>query len=294
MIITKLIGGLGNQMFQYAAGLALALEHDVPLRLDLRTLYTYQLHNGYQLNQIFNGDFRVARKLDYLCVLGGRALSSKQIEYEIDPSFLHTLPKKIVRQPTQNYWEKITQAGHNCYLSGYWQSEKYFHNAADAVRSAFTFREVPNGRNLVWWRQMQDTSSVSIHIRLGDYRTNSATANFHGVCSPQYYVRAIDFIRAHIPNPHFFVFSDEPELTRTILPKDFQCELISENSGIHSYRDMMLMAQCKHHVIANSTFSWWGAWLGQHTGQLVVAPSVWFAGSEEPVTDIYMPDWYRI
>jgi hypothetical protein len=294
MIVTNLIGGLGNQMFQYAAGLALAHRYGVPLRLDLRTLSRYRLHHGYQLDQIFKGDFRHASKLDLLRVLGTRALSSSPIGYDVAPHFRNTRPGKIIRQPTQNYWPGIELSGRNSYLSGYWQSEKYFADVRDMVKSAFTFREAPTGQNLELTRQMEASNSVSVHIRLGDYRTNAETARFHGLCGPEYYARAVNFIREQILDARFFVFSDEPDLARQLLPQEAPLHIISGNMGPQSYRDMLLMACCRHHIIANSTFSWWGAWLAEHTEQIVVAPREWFAGSDEPMNDIYLPNWHRI
>lgn len=298
MIITRLIGGLGNQMFQYAAGLALAQRKGQDLRLDLTSLRKYRLHQGYQLDQIFAGDFRVASTLDLLRVLGFGMRRGVRGSVTPDPHLPDPQKGPKIRQPTHNYWQGFTQLPPKTYLAGYWQSPKYFAGCEEQVARAFTFRETLTGRNAEVAQKMRSATSVSLHVRRGDYVQNAKVNAFHGVCDWPYYRAAIAHMRDALPAPHFFVFSDDMDAAKAEFGAGADLTYVTGNSGQVSYRDMMLMAQCRHHVIANSSFSWWGAWLARAQGaadeaQIVIAPKVWFAGSPEPMEDIYMPHWLR-
>lgn len=298
MIITRLIGGLGNQMFQYAAGCALAHRTGQDLRLDLTSLRKYNLHQGYQFDQIFKGDFRVASKLDLFKILRFRMLRDTRGSASPDPKFFDKQSGPKIKQPTHNYWHGFTDLSGGKYLSGYWQSAKYFEGSEDIIAQQFAFKEPLIGHNKHIFGMISDTISVSVHVRRGDYATNPNVTAFHGICGWNYYHKSMSHMRETLVRPHFFVFSDDVEEVRHELGHSKDITYVNENHGRYSYRDMMLMSHCKHHIIANSSFSWWGAWLAKahgaaDDGQIVISPKKWFANSPEKIEDIYMHNWLR-
>lgn len=299
MVITRLIGGLGNQMFQYAAGAALAARTGQPLRLDLTSLRKYKRHQGYQLDQIFTGDFKVASMLDLFNVLGFGMRRGVRGSVTPDPNLPDPQMGPKIRQPVHNYWQGFADLSGKTYLAGYWQSAKYFECAEGLISQAFHFREELSGTNMRIAEEMADSMAVSLHLRRGDYVQNANVNAFHGICDFPYYHSAMAHLRNTLDAPHFFIFSDELDAARAEFGEASDITYITGNSGKVSYRDMMLMARCRHHVIANSSFSWWGAWLAKAHGfaddsQIVIAPKVWFAGAKEPMEDIYLPHWIRM
>lgn len=298
MIITRLIGGLGNQMFQYAAGRALSESTGQKLRLDLTSLRKYRLHQGYQFNEIFTGDFQIASNLDLFTVLGFRMRRDTRGSASPDPSVLQKRLGRKVNQPTHNYWEGFDSLSGPKYLSGYWQSEKYFKGSREKIAQTFTFRDILTDENKRISDNILNSTSVSVHVRRGDYVSNPNVKAFHGICEWPYYHKAIEHMRASLSRPHFFVFSDELQEARHELGQAEDITYVTGNVGHLSYYDMMLMSQCKHHIIANSSFSWWGAWLANahgytDDGHIVISPKNWFARSTETIEDIYMPNWLR-
>ena len=295
MIIVKLLGGLGNQMFQFAAGYALATHHDLPLKVDLTALKNYPRHSGFQLDKIFAGHFEQAKKIDLFKSLG--LLSSKISKQGIEVSTEATLKSgsRVLQQPTLNFWpEFFDYRKKNMYVSGYWQSSKYFEGVENELRRIFEFKNLLEDNNLKLAEEMRSRQSVSIHMRRGDYVTNPRANAFHGVCSKAYYDTSIEYIRQQYPNANFYVFSDDPEFAGATFHGQDDFKIIKNNSGESSYRDMQLMGFCKHHIIANSTFSWWGAWLCRHRSKTVIAPKKWFVGNEYEIVDIYEDNWIRL
>lgn len=266
MVKTKLIGGLGNQMFQYAAGRSLATQHGVPLACDVRAFEDYPLHNGFELAKVFTGDFPTTQ-------LGSE-------HHVVEPHF--------------HYWSGFWGCPRDCYLEGYWQSEKYFHSISDVLRDNFTFRHSYEGQNELIASLIAKFESVSIHIRRGDYVSNPETHAFHGVLPLAYYQTAVQFMLDHLANPVFFVFSDDPEWALKNLKLQQETHVITGNAGAYSYKDMQLMSECHHQIIANSSFSWWGAWLNRNPDKVVVAPRQWFATDQLDTADLIPQAWHRV
>jgi hypothetical protein len=180
-----------------------------------------------------------------------------------------------------------------CYLTGYWQSEKYFSSVEAEIRKDFTFNKPLIDRNLELSAKMATCGSISLHIRRGDYVSDAQTSAILGVCPLDYYRNAVAYVADRVANPQFFVFSDDIEWARENLGLDHPSEYIDHNRGAESYCDMQLMSKCRHHIIANSSFSWWGAWLNPHADKIVVAPKRWFAGSLDS-TDLVPQTWTRL
>lgn len=289
MIIDHVIGGLGNQMFQYAVGRALSATKGVPLRLDTRDFGDYDLHNGYELERVFNVSAQIASVADLRRVIGWRA--SPRVLHALRRNALYFLrgPRFVV-EPGFSYWPAIVHVPDDCYLQGYWQSEKYFRNCAATIRADFSFKIPPDQRNEELAGRVSDCNAVSLHVRRGDYATNPATLARHGLCPPEYYHRAVRHISAHVAQPVFIVFSDDVAWAKKNIVIAAPCIFVDHNRGAESYNDMRLMSLCRHHIIANSSFSWWGAWLNARPDKIVVAPKRWFVNSSD-LSDLYPPDW---
>jgi len=292
VIISHLIGGLGNQMFQYAHGRAVSLAHDVPLRSDTRGFASYTVHNGYELERVFSVGSRQADDEDFKRVLGWRApdLARRLL---LRRNLAGFRGKNFIVEPQVSYWPRIVAVPDNCYFVGYWQTERYFTHVGASIRADFSFRQPLSGHNSEVAAKIDAVTSVSLHVRRGDMARNAAALAIHGLCSLDYYSRAVEHVAARVVRPHFFIFSDDSLWVRQNLRIEHACHFVDHNSGLESYNDMHLMSLCRHHIIANSSFSWWGAWLDPRDDKIVVAPSRWFA-AELDSSDIVPPTWVRI
>lgn len=201
---------------------------------------------------------------------------------------------RLILEPHYHYWEQIHSIPSTAYLQGYWQSEKYFSEIADVLREDFKFRQPLSEINAQWADKITQCHSISLHIRRGDYVSNPMTHKVHGVCQLDYYYRAIEYITSLIDDPVFFVFSDEAEWAKSNLEISHPVYYVENNTGQESYNDMRLMSLCRHHIIANSTFSWWGAWLNNSPEKIVIAPQKWFATSDKDDSDLIPKTWIRI
>jgi hypothetical protein len=292
MIISHVIGGLGNQMFQYATGRALSLERGVPLCLDVQDFAGYGLHNGYELDRIFNIKARPAIDRDLRSVLGWRAYSP--IRRRLFRKQLTKFRGSRLFVDTQfTSWRQISEVPDECYLMGNWQTEKYFVKFNEAIRADFTFKLPPVGRNAELIEKISNSVAVSLHVRRGDIAANPPSLAFHGLCSLDYYRRSIEYVTARVATPEFFIFSDDIPWVRANLCLEHTCHYVDHNQGAESYNDMRLMSLCRHHVIANSSFSWWGAWLNPQAVKIVVAPQRWFAADFDP-SDIVPDGWTKL
>jgi hypothetical protein len=292
VIIANIIGGLGNQMFQYAAGRAISWKRGTALFLDVSAFEDYGLHQGFELQRIFNCSAEIATESDMRRILSWQYSPCIRRQL-VRPGLSRLRRKGFVVEPHFRYWQGIEDIPQDCYLMGYWQSEKYFAEAAEQIRAEFTFRLAMTQRNAELSKQISQVSAVSLHVRRGDYANNPQTLATHGLCSPDYYRASIGYIADHVQQPHFFIFSDDIAWVRNHLPIDFPHEYIDHNRGAESYNDMRLMSMCKHHIIANSSFSWWGAWLNPKADKVVIAPKRWFAHSGS-TQDLIPESWVRL
>jgi hypothetical protein len=181
-----------------------------------------------------------------------------------------------------------------CYLRGYWQSPKYFASIEALVRKDFTVRQAIVGENLRVAKQIAACNAVSLHVRRGDFADNAETNRYHGTCGPEYYAAAEALLRQRVGDVTVFVFSDDPEWVRQNLRLESPMIVVGHNGPDQDYEDLRLMTLCRHHVIANSTFSWWGAWLSSNPAKTVVAPKRWFRGAEHSTADMIPQNWVRI
>lgn len=291
-VYTSLIGGLGNQMFQYAAGRALALRRNTELRLDVSGFASHGAHQGFELQRVFACAVEIADCSDIERLLGWQSGAFIR-RIVVRSAFAAFRRDALVVEPHFHYWSGIDQAPQDCCLVGYWQSERYFSDAIAQLRADFTFRLPPEKRNAELDEQIRSVDSVSLHVRRGDYVSNPRTAATHGVCSLDYYRAAIRHIAERVQQPHFFIFSDDIAWVQNNLSIDFPHVHVEHNRGAESYNDMRLMSLCRHHIIANSSFSWWGAWLNPSMEKIVVAPQKWFANRTD-VRDLFPSGWVTL
>jgi len=281
MIISKIIGGLGNQMFQYAVAKDLALRHGNTFKVDIAAFDHYLLHQGFELNRIFGNIAPIANKSEISRVLGWRASPwiSRCLSHH---RFSKFRSRAFVQEPSLDYWPDINNVPANCYLSGYWQSERYFKQSEAIIRDDFSFIIPMSEENQAVADVIAGCSAVSLHVRRGDYVANAATNAHHGTCSLAYYEAAIKYMAERVSDPVFFVFSDDINWVKYHVSIPHKTFFVEHNKGSNSYCDMQLMSLCSHHIIANSSFSWWGAWLGKNTEKIVIAPKQWFTKSAIP------------
>lgn len=295
MIIVQLIGGLGNQMFQYATARAMACRNNMVLKLDIMGIE--HVKNGtprkYELG-VFNSvqNFATRDEIDKLRNLTkhrfmrlarrivGREIpfcrSSYVIEsqFQFDPSILTLLD--------------------SVYMQGYLASEKYFIDAQETILRDFTIKFEPTGFNRELANDILTKEAVSIHIRRGDYITDSKINKFHGTCSSEYYREAVNLIAKSVKQPHFFVFSNDPKWVMENFALNYPVTYVNHNGPEKGYEDLRLMNMCKYHIIANSSFSWWGAWLSQNHGKIVIAPKKWFNDPSINTNDLIPDGWLRL
>jgi hypothetical protein len=222
----------------------------------------------------------MSRKGGLLSWLGGRGL---------------TPPLNSVRERQFSFDPRILDAADGSYLEGYFQSERYFVEIADVIRADLTLPPLSDARNRATLQAIEAAQSVSLHIRRGDYVTHARTNQQFGTCSPDYYARAADHIAQAVgAAPTFFVFSDDPSWTVANLRLPYPVHFITHNGARRAHEDLRLMSRCRHHIIANSSFSWWGAWLNPSATKVVVAPAVWFAGGGIDESTLVPERWVRL
>lgn len=274
MKIVKYIGGLGNQMFIYAFSVALRETFRQEILVDTHYYKSRNFHNGLEIERIFGIHLTEAKLSDKL------KMSWYFPNYWIDYHLLGKLParKNTVRElPGQKVNLELLDDSSDKFYDGYWQSYQYFDSCRDIILKEFTFPKISMEDKLNFElneRLNNEENSVGIHIRRGDYLKNW---KYRGLCGIDYYQKAIAYILEHIKSPKFFLFSDDIDWVKeniSPLLKGYDVTFVNWNHSINSYKDMQLMAMCKNLIIANSSFSWWAAYLNQNN-PIVVAPEKW-------------------
>lgn len=259
-ILVQLTGGLGNQLFGVAAGLGVARRLGLPLALDVSKFFSR--------GEIRSGGLDPC-ELPFRTV-GQVSRNGEQVEFKVDGRRIAT---PVVEEASYRFDPTVAErCANGAHLVGYFQSYKYFENVASEVRTLFRRAPKHGSQGLVLKQRIADTESVGIHVRRGDY-LKSPHFEFHGLCGIHYYERAIEIMREKLPNPTFFVFSDDLDWCRENIRG---CDVIFSEDGGSPNVDLDLLAGCKHHITSNSSFSWWGAWLGQTAQQSVIAPCPWY------------------
>ncbi len=303
MIITWLTGGLGNQMFQYAAGLALAERRRTVLKLDVswfRDDPAYEAHNRYALS-CFNITEQFATQEEIDCVRGVQLTRTERWSVAAARALRfrrhaerHAAPANWHRPPTFAFYPQFLEQPDNTYLNGMFQSEKFFSGAADLLRLHFSFRYPPLPEVAALAQRIRSGPSAAVHFRRGDYARNATFNTQIGLIGPAYYARAERLLRERNPEATLYVFSDDIEaVARDFMPAGPHV-FVRCVEHWHPWDKIRLMALCDHIAIANSTFSWWAAWLNPSPTKLVIAPDPWFDQSPHDASDVVPAGWIRI
>jgi hypothetical protein len=289
-IVVRLQGGLGNQLFQYAAGFALAERLGLSLALDVNSFP--DINNRLYALGYFNISAQIIKKRTVYIRLN-RALAHLNRSLVDNNAGNHYILKKF-NEKFFHYDPEFLEIKSAVYLEGYWQTYKYFTDYRDALLEELTFSAKPMGLNADLLATICNSESVAIHIRRGDYALDPTTNSYHGVCSIDYYKAAINRICESTDAPNFYLFSDDPEWVKNNF-LNICTGIVVENNGVDgAHEDLHLMAACKHFIIANSSFSWWGAWLSTRKGKIVIAPQKWFEGADHDTSDLIPESWIRL
>lgn len=289
MIIANLKGGLGNQLFQYALGRHLSVKLNTPLALDVSGFASDPLRN-YRLDS-----FHINAELVSPAT---NSLQQKMINRFRSPRnpfnrfFQHKYP--TIRENGFPFQENILTSPNDTYLDGYWQSEKYFKPIENIIRQDLTLAQnlSPTLKSLE--EKILNSNSVSLHVRRGDYASNPVTTAYHGLHTAEWYAKAAIQMQRDIPNVHFFIFSDDYEWVTNNIKLNAPCTFVKPSPDGQEAHDLIVMSKCKHNIIANSSFSWWAAWLNANTSKKVIAPARWFAGDHSDTKDLIPEDWNRL
>lgn len=286
MIVVKLKGGLGNQMFQYATGLAVALAQKEELKLDT---------TGYDDPRYVNANTPRKYRMFPFNLSVGIATPEEVKKYKyplgIFSKGMRFINFRILKRHNVDFDASYFKKAHR-YVEGYFQSEKNFLNIKDKIMKEFTLKkesEVLIGEK----NKIDKVKSVSVHIRRGDYVSDPKTSIVHGVCSKEYYEKAMSLIRKKIEAPIFYFFSDDIEWVKKEFGACPEFKYVS-NPRLQDYEELMLMVSCAHNIIANSSFSWWGAYLNTNPQKIIMGPKKWVNKIPDPHPNIIPKDWMRI
>jgi len=286
MIIFKLTGGLGNQMFQYAFIKKISILRDVEVKMDV----------FWYADAAFGRDEKREYSLRHFNIVENLASREEVKRYSDAISFWHKLVRKIKRDIFHfddfTFRESEFLIPDNSYVLGYWQSEKYFLDIRDVLLREFTLKDGFSEVAKKIERQQINCNSVSIHIRRGDYVINKKVGNAFGILGLDHYHEAIRLIKEKVSEARFFVYSDDIDWAKeNFIGDEF---VFVSVPGIRDYEELILMSKCKHNIIANSSFSWWGAWLNVNPDKIVIAPKQWFRTKKINTKDVIPDKWIRI
>ena len=281
MIITKIKGGLGNQLFQYATGRAVASHHKLPLKLDLTWFETNNLHNGYRLDQ--------------LAIQAEIATENEIIKLKGENNILFSALRKVGLFKKKSYFKEKRSSNFDggvfknkfLYLNGYWQNELYFSNIRESLLGELSPINSMSDLGYAYLESIEQSNSVSLHVRRGDY----LNLRNIGVLGVDYYTKAVDYIRQNVENPTFYIFSDDLEWCKDSLGFLDNCIYVDRTQT--EIEDLKLMSFCRHNIIANSSFSWWGAWLNQNPNKVVIAPKCWLL-DDTGSSNVILSDWVKV
>ncbi|WP_044399014.1 alpha-1,2-fucosyltransferase [Lacinutrix sp. Hel_I_90] len=273
MIVIKLIGGLGNQMFQYATAKAIALHKNTTLKLDVSAFENYDLHD-YSLDH-----FNITAK-----------------KYQQPPKWLKKIQNKL--KPKTYYNEEsfrynsflFDSNAKTILLNGYFQSEQYFLKYREEIIKDFSITSPLKPETKALLQKVHKTNAVSIHIRRGDFLKHDV----HNTFKEEYYKKAMKTIESKIDNPTYYLFSDDMPWVKLNFKSNFKTVYVDFNDAQTAFEDLVLMSNCKHNIIANSSFSWWAAWLNTNPSKIVIAPEQWFNGNKYDYTDVVPETWVKI
>ncbi len=303
MVIIRLKGGLGNQMFQYAFGRRLALDNNVSLKLDVCSGFKNDFFKrSYRLNH-----FRIIEKIaspeevmrferiDSSCLL-------RWLYRPINLFRVRSNKYSVLRDRSATRFDRraLKTSSANILINGYWQSEKYFQPIKDLIREEFQVKSPLEGSNLRLANEIRESNAVCLHIRrlhgVSGSEVDCSAVKKHGILSLEYYSRGLRYLAKRCSNLRCFIFSDSPAWVEKNLRLPYPTTFVTHSHGLEGkdYEDLRLMSQCKNYIIANSSFSWWGAWLCANPEKVVIAPKTWFNEPGLDTRDLIPDRWHRI
>ena len=271
--VIQTIGGMGNQLFQYAFAYSLAKRNNGEFFLDLTGFKDYKLRN-FELNN-FNLEYKPApdELIDKLKV--------KKL-----------FNKTFIKEKNSKYNKNFLKIKKDAYFRGFWQTERYFKEYESDIKELFKFKNLDFIQNHELLNEIKSSNSISINVRLGDYVNDPTTAAIFHVCTQKYYRNAIEYIKQNVENPRFFVYSDDLEGAKNYLPQDVEYTFCN---GASWQEDFYFMQNAKHAIIPNSSFAWWAAYLNPNPNKIILAPKNWFAkGAKQDYTNIVPQNWIKI
>lgn len=286
MIIVKIVGGLGNQMFQYAYTKALH-QKGYEVKIDISAFETYKLHGGYQLDK-YNIDLDISSKKENIKYYSNSLLFKVLRKLGIETS-------KAIREKSLLFNESFLKIEDNNYIEGYFQSEKYFKNIRDILIEQFSVKQELSKYTKDIKNHIKNSKNCcSLHIRRGDF-VNSTNISIHGVCNIEYYKKAMNYLAKKVGNMDYFIFSDDIVWVKENLKLESAIYIDSKEKRL-PHEDIYLMSLCDHNIIANSSFSWWGAWLNKNDRKIVIGPKKWFADDklDKQSKNIVCESWIKV
>ena len=289
MIVVRLYGGLGNQLFQYSAARKLAIKLNCEVILDTSEFDKPRIFGTKREFELMN--FQIAGRLP-------TNIEEKKIRIQLHKVFgkmPFVRPYSFLKEKSlYKFDERFNRVNGRIYMDGYWQSYKYFENIRDVLINEFqpNFQISQIAKN--FYSEMKDVNSVALHVRRGDYVSDIKTATYHGICGLEYFNAAIKIIKSKIDRPVFYIFSDDIEWASKYIK--IESEKYFMNNHVMKFspsQDLLLMASCKHQVIANSSFSWWSAWLNNNKSKFVIYPGDWLKNSRVDLSDLIPNDWHK-
>jgi hypothetical protein len=288
MIISRIYGGMGNQMFQYAYGRMLSLKHKSKFKIYFDNCGLGWAEHSKQLALIkFNIQADIATEIDRAQFICDSKTIFKKIVHKVKRVLLglHYIGDGAA---VHKFHYEALNAPNNSYTDGFWQSEIYFKELASTIRNDFSIKEPLSDHAKKIEQQILNSNAISIHVRRGDYLEQTAT---YMICDMDYYNNAFAVIKNKVSNPIIYAFSNDAEWVKENFKFDVPVVVV-ENT--QAYEDMHLMSVCKHHISSNSTFGWWGAWLNPNPDKIVILPKHWLR-DETINTDHYTADgWIRL
>lgn len=297
-VVVCLNGGLGNQLFQYAMGRALSLRNGLPLILDLAS-FDYLRNQGGAVDTVRSYALEPFRlNVRTQCIGLPLPKTPGFIGRVLRRIFRHLLRqqmgKRIYREKGYAFDPVVYALQGPVWLEGYWQSHRYFEDFADVLREELAQPHNISDATRETLVKIRQADAICLHIRRGDYVTNRYAAATHGLCGLDYYAKGLEVVLPGLKNPHCFVFSDDPEWVRNNLKVTVPMTIVDINGPDSAHEDLWLMSACKRFIIANSSLSWWGAWLSGSQDKLVVAPLKWFVDSSKDTSDLIPAEWVRL
>lgn len=288
MIITRISGGLGNQMFQYAIAKAIAQKNNDIFKLDV-SFYPKQSLRQYELDR-FNIQEILANEKECVTLRG-----AENILFKIRAKFGWNIKRPIYYKYEHHimlFDQDIWNSSGDMYLDGFWQNENYFKNIRNELLEDFKPRNPISEKADSHLKDIRATESVSLHIRRGDYVLDQHTNDAHGTCQIDYYSKAIEYMENLLTSPHYFIFSDDIQWCKDTFSFLQHKTFIDDTET--AIDDLVLMQNCKHNIIANSTFSWWGAWLNDSDQKIVICPTKWFQKIEWQSLNPAPASWIKL